>query len=149
MRLYLDCCCYNRPFDDLSQSRVSYESKAILSIIDEAIQTGVIILGSSILNSEIDNIKDLNKQFKIWALYQAASVFIPLSEEIVELAEKIRSKTSIHFNDSLHLASAEFGNADFFFTTDDKLIKACQKINLNVHVINPLVYYMEMMKNEN
>ena len=92
MRLYLDCCCYNRPFDDLSQSRVSYESKAILSIIDEAIQTGVIILGSSILNSEIDNMKDLNKKFKIWALYQAASVFIPLSEEIVELAEKFGLK---------------------------------------------------------
>ena len=147
--MYLDRCCYNRPFDDLSQSRVSYESHAILSILNEALQAGVIILGSSILNSEIENIKDLNKQLNIWALYQSASVFIPLSDDIEMLAEKIRSKTSIHFNDSLHLASAEIGKANFFFTTDDKLIKACKKINLNVSVTNPLDYYMEMMKNEN
>ena len=149
MRLYFDCCCYSRPFDNLSQSRVSCESQAILSVIAEAIQNGSIILGSSILNYEIKNIKDLNKQFKISALYRAANKFIPLSDEIIELAEKIRSQTAIHLNDSLHISSAEIGQADFFFTTDDKLVKACKKINLNVQIMNPLDYYLEMIKNAN
>ena len=26
MRLYFDCCCYNRSFDDLSQNRIHDES---------------------------------------------------------------------------------------------------------------------------
>lgn len=34
--LYLDCCCYNRPYDDMSQPRINYEAEMILSILDLA-----------------------------------------------------------------------------------------------------------------
>ena len=34
MRLYFDCCCYNRPFDDLSQNRIHDESDAVLSLMN-------------------------------------------------------------------------------------------------------------------
>jgi hypothetical protein len=30
MKIYLDNCCLNRPFDDLSQDRVYLEAEAIL-----------------------------------------------------------------------------------------------------------------------
>ena len=33
MKIYMDVCCYNRPFDDLSQDRIYLETEAILSII--------------------------------------------------------------------------------------------------------------------
>ncbi len=32
MRIYLDNCCYNRPYDDLSQLTVSLEAQAKLFI---------------------------------------------------------------------------------------------------------------------
>lgn len=32
MRIYLDNCCYNRPYDDLSQLIVSLEAQAKLDI---------------------------------------------------------------------------------------------------------------------
>ena len=32
MRIYLDNCCYNRPYDDLSQLIVSLEAQAKLHI---------------------------------------------------------------------------------------------------------------------
>lgn len=32
MRIYLDNCCYNRPFDDQSQIRIALESQAKLYI---------------------------------------------------------------------------------------------------------------------
>ena len=34
MRIYLDNCCYNRPYDDQSQMRVFLESQAKLHIQD-------------------------------------------------------------------------------------------------------------------
>ncbi|MDR0764761.1 MAG: hypothetical protein LBE65_04120 [Synergistaceae bacterium] len=32
MRVYLDNCCYNRPFDDLSQDRVYLEAEAVMAV---------------------------------------------------------------------------------------------------------------------
>ena len=25
--LYMDCCCYNRPYDDMTQPRINYEAE--------------------------------------------------------------------------------------------------------------------------
>ncbi len=36
MKLYLDCCCYNRPYDDLSQHRVAVESACIKTILNSS-----------------------------------------------------------------------------------------------------------------
>ena len=33
MRIYLDVCCLNRPFDDQRQDRLRFESEAILTIL--------------------------------------------------------------------------------------------------------------------
>ena len=36
MLLYLDSCCYNRPFDDLSQIRVRLEAEAVEWILEQS-----------------------------------------------------------------------------------------------------------------
>ncbi len=33
MRLYLDACCLNRPFDDQGQARIRFESNAVVTIL--------------------------------------------------------------------------------------------------------------------
>ena len=33
MRIYLDVCCLNRPFDDQRQDRIHLESEAVLTIL--------------------------------------------------------------------------------------------------------------------
>jgi hypothetical protein len=33
MKLYLDSCCYNRPYDDQTQERIHLEGEAVLAII--------------------------------------------------------------------------------------------------------------------
>lgn len=149
MHLYLDCCCYNRPFDDLSQSRVNYESDAIFFILKSAVNGENIILGSTILDIEINRIRNDNKKRHVLNLYKSASKFIPLTDEIEKFAEKIRSDSSVHFEDSLQIASAELGGADIFLTTDDKLIRACKNLSLNMRVVNPLDYVLELIKDEN
>ena len=52
MRVYLDNCCYNRPYDDQSQTRIHIETQAKLDIQDR-IQSGHIELAASyILEAE-------------------------------------------------------------------------------------------------
>lgn len=54
MRLYFNCCCYNRPFDDQAQQRIHDESEAILSLMNRSVVNGDAILDSSVLQLEID-----------------------------------------------------------------------------------------------
>jgi hypothetical protein len=35
MKLYLDNCCYNRPYDDQTQERIHLEGEAVLVIINK------------------------------------------------------------------------------------------------------------------
>ena len=44
-------------------------------------------------------------------------------------------KANIKQMDALHLSCAIFGNVDVFLTVDDKLIRACNKLELNMKVI--------------
>ena len=46
MRIYLDNCCYNRPYDDQTQLRISLESQAKLHIQD-MIKDGKLELAAS------------------------------------------------------------------------------------------------------
>ena len=48
MRLYLDNCCYNRPYDDQSTTTVSLEAQAKLRV-QEMIREGEIELVSSFM----------------------------------------------------------------------------------------------------
>ena len=45
--------------------------------------------------------------------------------------------------DSLHIATAEAGKVDAMLTTDDKLIKACARLNLGVKVLNLVTFLLE------
>ena len=70
MRLYLDCCCYNRPFDDQSQDRIHDESEAILSILNRCRKnTEIVVLGSTILNMEFAKIPYKGKSPKSHLLF--------------------------------------------------------------------------------
>lgn len=151
MRLYFDCCCYNRPFEDQSQNRIHDESDAILSLINRCQKDKLgIILGSTVLKMEIDQISDPAKKVKVLSLSKAISENIVYNDIIKKRAIEIQALTSIHEMDSLHIASAEFGNADIFISTDDKLLKSCQKIKtrLKVRVKNPVSFLAEVIEND-
>ena len=45
--------------------------------------------------------------------------------------------------DSLHIAAAEEAKADVLLTTDDKLEKMAEKLELKVKVMNPLKFAWE------
>ena len=59
MKLYLDSCCYNRPYDDQAQEKIHMEGEAVLTIINRCKQNNDEIIGSSALDLEIDQISDI------------------------------------------------------------------------------------------
>lgn len=141
-RIYLDCCCYSRPFDDQSQDRIYLESEAILAILKE-VDNGIgKILGSTILEMEISNISNEIKKQKIKDLYTIASENIVYNNKIKKRAKEIMEKSSVRTMDSLHIASAEYGEAQVLLTTDYKLIRACSILNLTIKIQNPILYLL-------
>jgi predicted nucleic acid-binding protein len=146
MKLYLDNCCYNRLFDDLSVERNRVESEAILSIIKLAQQGFITIIGSDILDMEIDATSNIDKKDKVSEVYKSiVSTKVPYDDDILNRAKAMQSQSQyLRVKDSLHLASAEKGQVDIFLTTDDKLENYAKNVlQENIRALNPLEYMME------
>ena len=127
MKLYFDCCCYNRPFDDISQKRIQMEADAIFAIIARTmISDDDIILSSNVLTIEIMANPNKSKMTKSLILYQSAKEHIEHNKAIETRAKGLQ-EIGFHVLDSLHVATAEAGYADIFLTVDDKLLKSCKK----------------------
>ena len=147
MRIYFDNCCYNRPFDDQTQPRIHEEINAIVEIIARTKTDNGIILGSSILRIEIRKIADKQKFDAVMDFYEdTVSETIHATPEISIRALEIINQANIGNMDALNLSSAEFGDAEFFLTTDDKLIRACKNLLLNIKVLNPVSYFNEVIQ---
>ncbi len=59
-------------------------------------------------------------------------------------------KLNFKFQDALHLAFAEAGDADIFLTTDDRLLRKAKqyKDNLKIEVENPTIWLMNILQDE-
>lgn len=145
LKLYLDNCCYNRPFDDLRQEKNNLEAQAIKLIIDKYWKDEFEIYTSDALVIEMNSIKDQIKKAKVLEVYNKLNLInIPFSNNIIKRASELR-QYNIKNMDSLHIAYAESSNIDYFITTDKLLINASSRANLNVKVINPISFIMEVI----
>jgi hypothetical protein len=52
MLIYLDMCCFNRPFDDQSQARIRFETEAKLLLQQHVREGGLSLVWSYILDYE-------------------------------------------------------------------------------------------------
>ena len=145
LKLYLDNCCYNRPFDNLEQEKINLEANAIENIFRKHINKEVEIYKSMAIDFEISKIKSDNKRRQVEDLYDAIeSIEIAYSQEIKQRAIELR-EYNIKDMDSLHLAFAESEYVDYFITTDRLLINASKRANLKIKVINPIEFIMEVI----
>jgi predicted nucleic acid-binding protein len=145
MRIYLDLCVYNRPFDDQSQPRIVIETIEFLFLLSKAINEEITIINSFVLEDENSKNPFIDRKDKICDLLKVASGYVNYSEKIENRAKEIE-KFGIMAVDALHIACAEMARADFFVTCDDLLIRKgnTNKTKLKVRVIN----LMEFMAKE-
>ncbi len=147
MKVYLDACCLNRPFDNQSQPRVRLEAEAIALILEKFRQSEWEWIGSEILLHEVGQNPDLENR-------ERALSFAALTHQVVEITEKILRRAEeleeagFDSYDAIHLSSAELGKADVFLTTDDQVLKvvARKKSLFSFTVENPVKWLEEVLK---
>lgn len=125
MKVYLDNCCYNRPYDNQEQIRIYLETQAKL-FIQDLIRCGQIELVSSYI-LEYENGKNRLQQKKriierFISENEAYYVGYERVEDVSQIA-KVIMQTGVREKDAFHVACAIFAKCDYFISTDDRLLK--------------------------
>ncbi len=141
MKIYLDNCCYNRPFDDQSQIRIHLETQAKLYIQDK-IKEGIYhLVWSYILDYENGKNPYEEKRLAMSPWRAIASSFIAEeTEEILTFAESLVLR-GIKTYDALHISCAVAAQCDYFLTTDKKLLNT---LISEIKIVSPIVFVDEM-----
>lgn len=134
-RIYLDVCCFNRPFDDQTQSRIYLEAQAVMTILSQCQTATWKLINSSAIIAELNQTPDLERLENVKKLLVIAKIKVINSPFIENRAAQLQ-KLGFTSYDATHIASAERSQADVFLTTDDRLFKKAQK---NAQLINVLI----------
>ncbi len=143
MRIYLDNCCFNRPFDDQSQLRIKLEAEAKLKIQEEIRSRNLEMVWSYILDYE--NSKNPYEERRIqiqgWKKYSIQD--IQKKPKIIKLAKQF-NRNGLKKMDSLHIACAIETKCVYFITTDDKVLNKSEKIS-EIKIIDPFGFIKEQI----
>ena len=139
LKIYLDNCCYNRPFDDLSQAKIYNEATAKMFIQSLIKYKSLVLYSSYMLSFEInanpfENIKEhircfVNDYTEFFVSKKREYEILPLTNEIM--------KTGIKLKDAVHIACSIVAECDYFITTDKRVLG--YKTD-KVQIINPIEF---------
>ena len=138
IKIYLDNCCYNRPYDNQSYLRISLESQAKLFIQHLIRVNQLELVTSYVLEYENSRNPHISRHDTIEDFFQNASEYIGAerNNEVLVLAEQIQV-SGIKTADACHIACAELAKCDYFLTTDDRVLK--YKTD-KVTIVNPVQF---------
>ena len=144
MKVYLDTCCLNRPFDDQTQERIHLEAEAVLAVLSRIEKSEWDWIGSAVLKDEIEQTPDTQKLSRVNLLLSFTQESVEINEKEIERAKELRKK-GFQIFDALHIACAESAKVDVFLSTDDRLLKLAKRLakDLQIRVENPLVWVAE------
>jgi len=145
LKIYLDNCSYNRPFDDQSQIKLRLETEAKL-YIQATVKSGKYsLVWSYMLDFENSNNPYEDRKNSIVQWKDISHEYCPSSDDILSLGREIM-RLGIKEKDSLHIACAITNKCDYFITTDKKLLN---KPIETVKIINPINFIVETEDNSN
>jgi hypothetical protein len=145
MNLYLDNCCFNRPFDDQSSLTVRLETEAKLSIQERIKSKEFKLAWSYILDFENNANPFIEKRSEIQRWKNLAESFTNETQEILITMKKL---TTIGLKpvDALHISCATFLQCDVFITVDKGIIKKANKIS-QLKIMSPIDFMIEWEAN--
>ncbi len=147
MKIYLDACCLNRPFDDQRQPRVRLEAEAISLILQKLHQREWEWVGSEALVYELSQTIDVERRERLLLLAAQSHQVVEITEKILKRAEKLET-SGFGSYDAIHLASAEQAKVDVFLTTDDNIQKMGNRNKelFSFVIANPLRWLEDVLK---
>ncbi len=137
MKIYIDNCLLNRPFDDQTQERIYFETQSLLILLKWIDEGKIQFLNSFALEFEVSAISDPDRGVKVKEYLKAAEKFIEFDDKIEKRALEFQNY-SFTAMDAMHIAVAEYAKVDYFVTCDDDILKTAKKYSemINVKVIS-------------
>ena len=139
MKIYLDNCCFNRPYDDQTQLRINLETQAKPHIQQSVIYKRFDLVWSFILEFENSQNPFIEKREAIAEWRNLASEIVLSNDDIVAFAKSLSPK-DIKPKDALHIACAVNAGCDYFLTTDKKLLNTPVP---EIRILSPIQFVSE------
>jgi predicted nucleic acid-binding protein len=142
MRVYLDNCCFNRPFDDQAQVRVRLETEAKLEIQQRIKDKRIVLAWSYVLDHE-NEANPFEEQRETIARWRAVALAdVEETAAVLHRAQEVTNR-GVCATDALHVACAIAGGCNFFLTTDDLVVKRMRGF-AGIVVMNPTQFVIEV-----
>lgn len=141
MRIYLDNCCLNRPFDAQDSLTVRMETEAKLQV-QSMVKSGVLTLGwSYVLDFEnaANPYEERRTEIQRWG--EIADQCVEETPEIINAMRDAVVK-GLKPLDALHLACAMAMPCEVFLTVDKGLLRKGSLFE-GIRVLNPINFVME------
>jgi predicted nucleic acid-binding protein len=139
MRIYLDNCSYNRPFDEQLDIVVRLEAEAKLHIQELVKKNHLDLVWSSVNAYENNDNPFDEKRERIGVWNDLAKIHCIVNETILLKAGELMER-KLRAKDALHIASSIYTNCDYFITTDKKILN---KNITDIAVVNPITFVEE------
>ena len=122
MRIYLDMCCFNRPYDDQAQPRIRIETEAKVVIQQKIKNAECELLWSSILDFECAKNPFEEHRIAILNWRNIASTVVMADMSVLDRATSLMTYGVGKYG-ALRVACSIAGEAELFVTTDDRMLK--------------------------
>ena len=142
MRVYLDNCSFNRPFDDQSQLRIRLEAEAKLYVQQKVCEGQLELAWSYILDYESQANPFDERREAIQAWKEHAVIDTDETQGILAKAQALTA-LGLKSKDALHIACAIEMQCDYFITTDDKILNR-MKNSHEIAVVDPTTFVREV-----
>lgn len=145
MKIYLDMCCYNRPYDDQTQLKISLETQAKLYIKQLIKEKCLNLVGSYTLDYECSNIP-VSSRKKAITKFIKDNVYYYVGverDEIISKKAALIMSSGIKEKDAYHVASAIYAGCEYFISTDLRLLKYKTKTN-EIKMVTPIDFIIKL-----
>ena len=133
LKIYLDNCCYCRPFDDLTLDKTQREAAAVQKIAALAKNGKITLVSSQFVKYEMEQIQLEQKRNNVLGFYHCDEYYV-LTRKIEKLA-KYYQTFGLKTFDNLHLAVSETNGVNYLLTTDIDFVKFSARFTHYVKVI--------------
>ena len=138
LKVYLDNCCFNRPYDKQANISIRLETEAKLYIQSEIKANNLLLYWSYMLSYENSRNSDLFKRNTI-ELWKDMSFYIIQPDKSIDIEADRLNKLGFKEADSLHIACSIIAMCDYFLTTDKGILNKGKLIE-EINIVNPLEF---------
>ena len=144
LRVYLDNCCFNRPYDDQTFVSIKIETEAKIALQNKIRDNEMELCWSYILDIENYNNPFPEREKEIGKWKQIALYDVEENDSILLNMNKFIS-SGIKPLDALHISCAVEMECDYFFTVDKGILKKGTALK-DIIILSPIDFILNLEK---